>query len=370
MEEFYRIREHILVNKKNVGEWELFRGLFPPEIYKKMDKDFLQNIVITTETKTEDRVIEILLKTKGITIGELSKKIGISTEKVTEIIKYLKSFDLLEVFSKPINFSQDELERYTRQLKLFSIFGSSYSVQEKIKNAKVVVIGLGGIGGWLVYNLASMGVGHIIGYDHDTVELSNLNRQILYSVNDIGRRKAKIALNRIKQYNPDIRFEVYPYCVTENNYEKCIPKDSDIVVSTVFPVEYWINEYCVKNNIAIIAQGGGKYSPTGVIVMIPHKTGCFDCIKNPIDEWSELSNKIKVRYGNEYTPTTTFSPFISLSSNIMAIEIFKIITGIYEPIHNIFIDPFTWEIKRDQFKLEKNKNCHVCGCLKDHAYNH
>lgn len=212
-----------------------------------------------------------------------------------------------------------------------------------------------------MYNLASIGIGNIVGYDHDQVELSNLNRKILFTESDIGRQKAEVAKERILAYNSSINIETHVLEVTEKNIEGCIPIDTSVFVSTVYPIEYYANKFCVHNKIPILAQGGGKYSPTGVLIMIPEKTGCFDCGVDFRSEWRQLYNLVRARHGNDYVPTTTFSPFISLCSNIMAIEIFKLVTGFAESMNRILIDPITWQTDTSNNYLERRMDCKTCG---------
>lgn len=357
----FRFREHVLVYDRHDDVWELWRGLFPPGSTRVPDDEHLQKVTVEAEFETESALIEALLTTDGSTVAELSAVTKSPERKVLDLIHHLEEYDLIECFDEPTDFSRGELKRYERHLRLFSILGSKYDIQRKLRNARVVVIGLGGIGGWLTYNLASMGVGHIIGFDHDNVELSNLNRQILFGEQDIGKSKALAARERLQNYNKDIKIETYPIAITKDSFEERIPADANVVATTVFPIEYFLNAFCVRNKIAIVGQGGGGYSPSGVLVMIPYKTGCFSCIADPTSVWNDLRDRIRSRYSNTYVPTTTFSPFVSMCANIMAVEIFKIITGVAEPSHNIIINPLTWEIQRDRFKLTRRADCPVCG---------
>lgn len=112
--------------------------------------------------------------------------------------------------------------------------------------------------------------------------------------------------------------------------------------------------------ISFLTNTLNESAPTGVTVMIPGRTGCFDCAKNFRAEWKQLFTLVRARHGNNYVPTTTFSPFISLCSNIMAIEIFKIVTGFAEPMNRIFIDPITWKIDINKNYLERRTDCETC----------
>jgi hypothetical protein len=95
--------------------------------------------------------------------------------------------------------------------------------------------------------------------------------------------------------------------------------------------------------------------------MIPGETGCFDCGNDFRPEWKQLIRFVRERHGEDYVPTTTFSPFISLCSNIMAIEIFKIVTGFAKPMNRIYIDPITWQTDKNKSYLERKVDCQTCG---------
>lgn len=140
--------------------------------------------------------------------------------------------------------------RYQRQmlLKDFGLAG-----QEKLFQAKVLVIGAGGLGCPVLQYLAAAGVGTLGIVDQDTVELSNLHRQILYTVNDIGRLKADCAAERLSQLNPDINIIPYPLQLTNQNAALILSK-FDIIIdgSDNFPTRYMINDACVLLNLPLI----------------------------------------------------------------------------------------------------------------------
>jgi molybdopterin-synthase adenylyltransferase len=108
-------------------------------------------------------------------------------------------------------FSENELQRYQRQLIV------EPWDQQKLKNARVLIVGLGGLGSVSVTYLAAAGVGYLRICDYDTVELSNLNRQILYNTDDIGKSKVTLAEQRLSALNPDIKIEPRSQRLVDNN---------------------------------------------------------------------------------------------------------------------------------------------------------
>ena len=140
----------------------------------------------------------------------------------------------------------EEISRYARHLAIPN-FG--VPAQEKLKAARVLVVGAGGLGSPLLLYLAAAGVGTIGIVDDDRVDLTNLQRQVLYSTQDIGQFKVELAYQKIKDINPHIQVNLYPERLTRNNAERII-KDYDVVADGTdnFPTRYLVNDACVLLN--------------------------------------------------------------------------------------------------------------------------
>ncbi len=141
------------------------------------------------------------------------------------------------------DFSHEELAQYSRHLILpeFNIEG-----QRKLKNANVLVVGAGGLGCPLLQYLAAAGVGHIGIMDYDVVDQSNLQRQVLYSIDDLGKSKAEMAARKLSRINPFIRFSVINDQLTSQNALEIIASFDVICDGTDnFPTRYLVNDACV-----------------------------------------------------------------------------------------------------------------------------
>ena len=145
--------------------------------------------------------------------------------------------------STEIKFSPEELARYSRHLILpeFNIEG-----QKKLKQAKVLVVGTGGLGAPLLLYLTAAGVGTIGMVDFDVVDDSNLQRQVLFTREDIGQSKVLAAKKRLEALNPYVRFNTYETALTSENALDII-KDYDVVADGTdnFPTRYLVNDACV-----------------------------------------------------------------------------------------------------------------------------
>ncbi|MGZ4034059.1 MAG: HesA/MoeB/ThiF family protein [Bacteroidia bacterium] len=143
-------------------------------------------------------------------------------------------------------FSKEELIRYNRQMMLPEI---GLKGQEKLKNAKVLVVGAGGLGCPALQYMNAAGVGTLGIIDFDKIELHNLHRQILFSKEDIGRSKTNAAFDKLKQQNENTKFILFDEMLTENNADNIISQ-FDIVVdgSDNFLTRYLVNDTCVQLN--------------------------------------------------------------------------------------------------------------------------
>lgn len=170
--------------------------------------------------------------------------------------------------------SDAQIERYAHHIVLKDIGGEG---QKKLLASRVLIIGAGGLGSPAALYLAAAGVGTIGIVDHDCVEVSNLQRQILHSTEDVGREKTVSARDALCSLNPDVRVTVHPMRLNENNVEGLI-RDYDFVIDGTdnFPTKFLINDACVRM--------GKPYSHAGVVgfkgqtfTFVPGSL-CYRCI--------------------------------------------------------------------------------------------
>lgn len=146
--------------------------------------------------------------------------------------------------------SKEEFKRYQKQIMLDNI---GINGQLKIKQTKIAVIGAGGLGCPVLQYLSSVGIGTIGLIDFDTVDVSNLHRQVLYSENDIGKLKVEIAAQKINLQNPHIQTVLHPVMLNEENAESIL-SNYDIVIDGCdnFMTRYIVNDVCVKLNKPLV----------------------------------------------------------------------------------------------------------------------
>jgi len=129
---------------------------------------------------------------------------------------------------------------------------------KKITNLKLVIFGVGGVGSYALEAVVRAGVKEVILIDYDTINITNLNRQLIATTENLGELKVNAAAKRIKNINPEIKVTVFPLKVDEENVFKFIPLDTDYVIDAIDDIKgkTSIIKYCVENNIKIISSMG------------------------------------------------------------------------------------------------------------------
>ena len=156
-----------------------------------------------------------------------------------------------------MKFSKNEFKRFSKQIILKDI---GIAGQKKIFSSKVLVIGVGGLGCPLILYLANSGIGNIGIADHDKVEISNLNRQILFTPDDLGKLKVTQAKKRIYQINKRIKVSIFSNKINKKNINKIINKFDIICDGTDnFETRYLINDYCLKNKKILISGAISRF---------------------------------------------------------------------------------------------------------------
>jgi len=171
-----------------------------------------------------------------------------------------------------------DAERYSRQMALRFIGPRG---QERIREGRVAIAGIGGLGCVSAIQLASMGVGYLRLVDHDFVELSNLQRQPLYDSPSLGEPKVEVAERRLKALNPDVEIEALPMTISESTAEDVV-RGVDVVIDGLdgLPPRYALNGAC--NRLGVPYVFGSAIEAHGIAsTVIPGETACLGCILGP-----------------------------------------------------------------------------------------
>ncbi len=302
------------------------------------------------------------------TISEIIKATGISKPELSILVKSLKAEKIIEEKTEEERFHG----RYIRQINFFSSFEIKKKVKEKfqdrIEKAKVCIIGVGGIGSWVINSLVRSGVSRITVIDSDIVQLSNLARQCFFTEKDLGRYKVDVIKKKAKEINSNLKIETVKRMVfsPEDLYRDI--RGIDLVINcSDYPDVTTTNENvsraCFKFSVPHILCGGydSHLSFIGQTV-IPYKTSCWECyVKSGIYE--------KMANGFEYVAVTksseeggTLSCIASITANIHVLEAIKLLSGYAKPIminHKAELDFNT--LSMSMVRIPKRKDCSLCG---------
>lgn len=234
--------------------------------------------------------------------------------------------------------------RYSRQI-IFEKIGSEG--QEKLKKSKVTIIGMGALGARTAELLARAGVGNLTLIDRDIVELSNLQRQALFTEEDVNKSKAFAALEHLEKINSQIKIKAVFKDINHKNIESNVKGDLIIDCTDNMESRFLINEFSIENNIpwifsSVIGSAGMLFN------IIPSKTACFNCIFQEPEEMLGTCD-------TEGIINTTSN----LISSLQVTEAFKILTK--QPITKELIYYDIWKNKIEKTKVKKNNNCKVCN---------
>lgn len=213
--------------------------------------------------------------------------------------------------------TEEQQIRYERNIL---IPGIGTSGQESLSKASVLIIGLGGLGSPAAFYLAAAGIGALGLLDSDTVELSNLQRQILHTTSRIGKPKTSSASETLDDLNPDINLELYQERLTPENARQFISGYSVIVeASDNFETKFLINDTCLQLDRPFISAGILSMSGHAMFV-VPGKTPCLRCITPEIPQNVPTTSQLGV-----------LGAVPGILGSIEALEVVRWITGVWKP---------------------------------------
>lgn len=245
--------------------------------------------------------------------------------------------------------SSDEYERYKRH---FSLRDVGLAGQKKLKNASVLIIGAGGLGCPVALYLAAAGLGRIGIVDHDIVEISNLQRQIIYKNSDIHKSKAFVSAEHLRELNPYVKIEAHNFKFNKHNALDLVSNYDYIVDgSDNFPTRYLINDTCVLSKIPYIYAAIYRFE--GQATILAHKDGpCYRCLY-PLPPPPEL-----VPNCNE---AGVLGALPGLLGTIQANETLKLILGIGEPLLNQLLLVESLNMNFQKLGIKADPACQLCG---------
>lgn len=209
-------------------------------------------------------------------------------------------------------------QRYKRHILLPEIGEEG---QRKLLDGSVLVVGAGGLGAPLLLYLAAAGIGHIGIVDFDRVDVSNLQRQVLFTTEDVGNLKAESALGRIKALNPDVDVVAYNFRFDAVNARKLVAY-YDVVLDATDDIgtKYLINDTCVENGTPFVHAAVNCYG--GNVMTVVPGSACLRCV---------FPEAVKQKDSSEYG---VFGAVPGIAGAVQAAEVVKLIAGVGKPLVN------------------------------------
>ncbi|HIE28950.1 TPA: molybdopterin-synthase adenylyltransferase MoeB [Candidatus Poribacteria bacterium] len=248
-----------------------------------------------------------------------------------------------------MRFSEEQIDRYSRQIILPEVGGEG---QQKLLDAKVLVVGAGGLGSPCVLYLAAAGIGTLGLVDSDEVELNNLQRQIIHSTQTISDPKVESAKGYLTNLNPDVKVIAYYTRVTSENILD-IMADYDVVVdgSDNFPTRYLLNDACVMSKKPLSHAGILQFEGQMFTIM-PKQGPCYRCLfpEPPPPGFVPSCQEAGI-----------LGAVAGVIGTLQANEVFKIILGIGEPLIGRLLIFNALEATFRELRIPRNSDCVVCG---------
>lgn len=302
-------------------------------------------------------------------IEELREEFG--EEAVADLISQLQELEVVEDAADDDLLAPGELARFDRQLRYFSDIGGERTpseCQQRLREAKVAVLGVGGLGGWAAWALACCGVGEMWLVDGDRVEVSNLNRQILYTEADIGLLKVEVAAARLRAFNSAARITATARRLESQVEIADFIDGADVVIDAAdwpaHDIERWCNSACFEAGIPYITMS--HFPPIARVgpLYVPGVTGCFACQETAYRREYPLFDVAVEQRRAQPSPAATLGPACGLIGGQVGMEVMHLLTELAEPATlgaaHIY-DLRTMELKREAVVPEPG--CPVCGHL-------
>ena len=246
--------------------------------------------------------------------------------------------------------NDEQLLRYSRHVLLEDI---DVAGQEKLLSAHALVIGAGGLGSAAAPYLAAAGVGKITLVDHDQVELTNLQRQIMHTQESIGRNKAASGKSFLQRLNPGVVVDTIEAKADDSLLDQLLPTVNIVLDCTDnFATRHMINRLCVKHQVPLVSGSALRFDGQISVFDSRNKTSpCYACIFSPEEQFEEVS----------CASMGIFSPLVGIIGAMQAAQALQVLIGFGEPLVGRML---LWNARNtqiDEIRISRNPECLVCG---------
>jgi adenylyltransferase/sulfurtransferase len=248
-----------------------------------------------------------------------------------------------------MSFTEEQIQRYSRHIILPEVGGKG---QTKIRQAKVFVVGAGGLGSPVAYYLAAAGVGTIGIADGDVVDLSNLHRQIIHATPDLNKPKVVSAKEKIESLNPDVAVAAYPERITAKNALDLL-KEYDLIVDGAdnFGTKFLVNDAAVFLKKPLVHAGILRFDGQ-VMTILPGRSACYRCLFRQPPPAGLIPS---------CQEAGVLGVLAGVIGTIQATEALKLILGIGQPLTDRMLIYDARTARFREARLKRNPRCPVCS---------
>ncbi|MBT7408833.1 MAG: molybdopterin-synthase adenylyltransferase MoeB [Methylococcales bacterium] len=244
--------------------------------------------------------------------------------------------------------SDSELLRYSRQIMLPQ-FG--FEAQKKLLGSRVLLIGIGGLGSISSMYLVAAGVGHIVISDDDVVEITNLQRQIIYNTDEINQKKVQVAKNRLQKINPNIQISIFDQKLEGELLSQEVSL-ADIVIDGTdnYKSRFEINKQCVMSKTALVSAATIRFEGQLTVFNVTDNSPCYSCLYQDTMDESQTCAENGV-----------LSAVPGVFGSLQAVEAIKFLAEVGNVLDGelLIVDNLMNEFRK--IKLKKDMDCLVCG---------
>lgn len=294
-------------------------------------------------------------------------------EAVGESFAQMQQLDLVEDAADDERLPAEARARFDRQLRYFGDLTCSGGVtpsecQARLGAARVAILGLGGLGGRVAWELACCGVGELWLIDGDRVETSNLNRQIQYSEADVGRLKVEATAARLRAFSSQISVRMKPHRVeSQTELAEFIAGAHIVVDAADWPaheIERWCNAACFEAGIPYIAMS--HFPPIARVgpLYVPGRTGCFGCQEIAYRREYPLYDLAVEQRRAKPSPAATLGPACGVAGGLVGAEVMHFLTGVVDP--PMLGAGFTYDLRTqdvERYEVVPEPSCPHCSHL-------
>jgi bacteriocin biosynthesis cyclodehydratase domain-containing protein len=297
--------------------------------------------------------------------------------EVDDTLAQMSELALIEDAGDDDLLSASELERFDRQLRYFSDMGGKAApppseCQARLREARVAILGVGGLGGRVAFELAACGIGKLRLIDGDRVEVSNLNRQIQFTEADVGRLKVEMMAARLKGLNSRVEITTIASRMESQAQVAACVAGADVVVGAAdwpaYEIEDWCNAACFEASIPYISMA--QFPPKVKVgpLYVPGKSGCYECQKVAWRREHPMFDIVVDQLKGKSSAAATLAPSSGLIGAQVGMDVVHFVTGLVEPASlrtACLYDLRTMEVER--VPVKPVPDCPICSHLLEAA---